>query len=455
MSNDSLALDGYKVRRWLNARKFTNKKAAESSGLSEQEIRDISANQRTVTNPHIAARLAKSLNLPVSELVATGGALTPLIHYTREQVLATKREVFRGGFHFYNYYSFPCPQGFVAPVLIDILCPENRDPVQNNGHLEPAITINLGPNDIYGLWGDKSEPDAWHKMMTNKNGSHEWIIGDSYVEPPYQPHSYSRAENGPAQILSYTVKSNLAEFVNSANQWSDDAFSQMEQAIGNQAPFAATLTQLMRRRGYDAGSLAAHVGIGDNSLTAFLEGDETALGLNEIKAIGEKLGADYRLFMPPMFIHDRVGKTWCTVEDSIESIREFESYTVASMSAAPQHTDLMGLFIKVESSHGNQIIDLADHSSSHYYVTAGSLVLHYLDETGQTQSQELGIGDAMWVAPFTRHGFSGDGALIKMGNGEGISCLDQLEFSNTYQLAETLNRCRKDQQVWGFDETSS
>ncbi|MGJ3259934.1 MAG: hypothetical protein ACFE0S_10050 [Rhodospirillales bacterium] len=115
--------------------------------------------------------------------------------------MATKRKVNRGGFHFYNYYTLLNPKGYVAPVLFDILCPKDREPVQNNGHLEPAITINLGPHYIYRIWGDRSKEDARHQFNTNKSKEHDWIIGDSYVEPPYQPHSYSLAEDGPAQIL--------------------------------------------------------------------------------------------------------------------------------------------------------------------------------------------------------------------------------------------------------------
>ena len=45
--------------------------------------------------------------------------------------------------------------GYVAPVLIDILCPKNKLPKLNNGHLESAITLSLGPNDIYARFGKK------------------------------------------------------------------------------------------------------------------------------------------------------------------------------------------------------------------------------------------------------------------------------------------------------------
>lgn len=452
MTTEMLVLDGYKIRHWLNARKFTNQKAADSSGLAEEEINRITSDGHVDLDGDSARSLAQVLNLPISELVVSGNVTPAVLYQSKAEVLETKREVFRAGMHFYNYYSLPSPQGYVAPVLIDILCPKDRDPVQNNGHLEPAITISLGPNHLYGLWGDKTAPDAWQRLDVNKSDEHSWIVGDSYVEPPYQPHSYSRAEDGPAQILSYTIKSNLEDFVHSTNSWSNEMFGELVENFQSRPAYAAILEQLMSRRGYNADSLSAQVELGGNSLFAYLNGDETALDVADLKGIGKCLGVDYRLLLPPVLIHDSVGKTWCSVEESIRSIRQYESYTVASMSVAPQHSDLMGLFMKVDSNIKNDVKDLIDHSCSHYLVTGGDMVMWYIDKDGEQRQIRLADGDAMWIGPFIRHGFSGKGSLIKMGNGEGLSYLQQLEFSNTYNLSEILLRCRKDKQVWGYDE---
>ena len=85
----------------------------------------------------------------------TWGAPVANIHMSRADIEATRRAVHRDGIHFYNYYNLPAPKGQVARVILDILCPAERLPAQNNGHLEPAITINLGPGHINGLWGDE------------------------------------------------------------------------------------------------------------------------------------------------------------------------------------------------------------------------------------------------------------------------------------------------------------
>ena len=74
--------------------------------------------------------------------------------FFKKKILSTKRPIKRDGIHFYNYYTLPSPQGFKSPVILDILCPHYKVPKLNNGHLEQAITVNLGPGDIYGRWGE-------------------------------------------------------------------------------------------------------------------------------------------------------------------------------------------------------------------------------------------------------------------------------------------------------------
>ena len=77
------------------------------------------------------------------------------IFRSKEELEKTKRPITRDKIHFYNYYTLPTPKGYVAPVLIDILCPKEKLPKLNNGHLEPAITVSLGPNDIHARFGKK------------------------------------------------------------------------------------------------------------------------------------------------------------------------------------------------------------------------------------------------------------------------------------------------------------
>ena len=85
-------------------------------------------------------------------------------------------------------------------------------PELNHGHLEPATTISLGPNDIYARFGKKLNKTTWIKFKVNKNKNSDWVVGSSYYEPSYCVHTYSRATDGPGRILSYTTRSYLEIF---------------------------------------------------------------------------------------------------------------------------------------------------------------------------------------------------------------------------------------------------
>jgi len=434
----TVTIDSVKLLHWLNARKITPPMASERAGFTVDALVD---GNTDIARPKVE-RLAEILNVSVEHL-ALREPTPAVIYASKQDVAATKRPINRGGIHFYNYYTLPSPKGQISPVLIDILCPKDRMPTQNNGHLEPAITINLGPGNINGLWGAEINPHTWHVLHACRDGGPSWVMGDSYVEPAFCPHTYSRASDEPAQILSYTVKSNLESFLAGANGWAGDRFEGMVERVAAAAFPAAILKSYMERHGYDATSLAAASGISGNALTAFLEGDEESLAVAELKTLGRILAMDYRLLLKPITNHDPVGKTLCTIAESRASIRRFKSYTVASMSAAPSLPDLTGLFMKVDTSATERALDLNDHSASHYYTTGGAMIFRW---AGGEQTIEA--GDALWVGPYVRHGFSGNGSLIKMGNGEGTTYLDQFEMSNSYQLADTLRRGWRDRQTW-------
>ena len=451
ISNDILEIDPFKLMHWLNVRKCTMARGAKLSGLKEALIIDLARGHARRIAAADADTLARALDLPSEELLADG-ELTPAVYFhTHEQIAATKQKLFRGGNHYYNYYTLPTPKGYVAPVLLDILCPKDRNPELNNGHLEPAITINLGPGEINGIWGEKSEPDAWRTLKAAIGAEQDWIVGDSYIESPYQPHTYSLASDEKARIISYTVKSNLESIVYKTNSWNDARFEEMAQTYDGRTSHAATLLSNIERRGFTPETLSQALGFGDNRIKAFIAGDADALDMDSLKTVGRALGVDYRVLLPVDHVHDSVGKTFWTIADSRSTIRTYLSYTVASMSAAPQHMDMMGLFIKVDNPSDGDVLDLLDSGCAHYYVSGGEMILFWNENDGDVRTQALREGDGFWVGPYVRHGLSGNGALIKMGNGEGINYLSMLELTNTYDTANTLRRCRKDQTVWGYD----
>ena len=49
----------------------------------------------------------------------------------------------------------------------------------------------------------------------------------------------------------------------------------------------------------------------------------------------------------------------------------------------------------------------------------------------------------LWVSPFLKHGFSGEGSIIKISN-ECLDYQDISEINNLFDYRKTLNRIYKD-----------
>ena len=66
------------------------------------------------------------------------------------------------------------------------------------------------------------------------------------------------------------------------------------------------------------------------------------------------------------------------------------------------------------------------------------------------------FGDFLTVADyianeFAHHGFSGNGSLIKISDGQNINYLEKIDLVNTYNSHKVLNRAKSDILDWGYD----
>ena len=151
--SSSTTVDKFRLIHWLNIRKTTIEVL--NNLLSKKINKPISIKDFEDLDMYTAKQIANVLSIPISYILASP-APPSILFSTKENLESTKRPIKRDGIHFYNYYTLPSPKGYVAPVLIDILCPKERLPKLNNGHLESAITLSLGPNDIYARFGKKT-----------------------------------------------------------------------------------------------------------------------------------------------------------------------------------------------------------------------------------------------------------------------------------------------------------
>lgn len=442
-------IDPQRLQRWMNIRKLTPTMLAARAGLADATVRELLAGSGELSAPALE-QLAAVLAIPAARLLEAR-SLPRLIVHRRAQIEGTRRPIVRDGIHFYNYYSLPTPEGFVAPVILDILCPPTQLPALNNGHLEPAITLNLGPGDIHGRWAEELSEDSWQVLEANPDPDARFITGASYVEPCYRPHSYSlvRAEDS-ARIVSYTAFNELTTLLEHTRRWGPEPFAAMVEAFGERADGAALLTMSMHERGLTRASLARAAELPEPTLARFLAGEDAALGLAELEAVAAVLGLDYRLLLRPRSVEDRLGKTHCSAADSRASIREFGRYRVADMARASRFSDLSGLFMCVEDP-GPAVLDLLTHGPAHYLVTQSQLELCWRGAEG-LERLELEAGDALWLAPFVAHGFSGAGALARFSSGEGFGVEAWRCASLTFELPATLHRGRTDAASWGYDD---
>ena len=439
--NNHFSIDIIKLNHCLNAAKFTiGHLSKERKKLAEK----IKKKRNFFATSSEIDFLNKKLNISLYDIKLREKLPEYIIH-TKKKILSTKRAIKRDGIHFYNYYSLPSPLGFKSPVILDILCPADKLPKLNNGHLEQAITINLGKGDIFGRWGEKINKHNFKKIKAN-NGKNPWIIGDTYVEPTFLPHTYSLSSKVKSQILSYTAKSQLQKFVDNSNLWPLSSYTNFLGSIDKYGEKLSFINMYLNNRGISINYLAKKIKVNHNQLNQFFS-NRNKKKINNIvilKKICSYLSIDYEIFLKKDYKEDSVGKTYLSYKESIKTIRKYKSYKVASMASSLRYPDLHGLFIKISTN--KKVFDLFDYASTHYLVTSGSMFLNIND--AQIKVKE---GDAIWMAPYCLHGFSGKGSLAKITNGECIDYLDIFEISKIFNSESTLRRVYQDLNNWGHE----
>lgn len=438
-------IDKIKLNHWLNIRKTTIFVLNEI--LKKDLNYELKFDNLNNIDQNITEKIAAALSIP-KEFILENKEVPSFIFNTKNQISKTKRPIKRGGIHYYNYYTLPSPKGYVAPVLIDILCPKNKMPVLNNGHLEPAITVSLGPNDIYARFDKKINKTNFLKFKVNPDPKTNWIVGSNYYEPSYCLHTYSRATDGPGKILSYTTKSYIEKLFDS--KLNEDSFKNLSSKLNPNLPNRYFLYQDIMNKGYSIKEISKKTKISVKKIEKYFKNKNTKLNNSELKKICNILNSDPSIYLDKKFKEDKIGKFYYDYKDSIKTIRKFKSYNVASIANSARSPDLTGYFIKVDNKSKFVITDLLDSNCSHYLVTKGKLTF-FSKVNGKINKINMSDGDSVWVSAFNNHGFSGSGALIKISDGQNFNYLEKIELINTYNLEKTLSRGRKDKVNWGYD----
>jgi len=437
-------VDSVKLNHWLNIRKTSlhvlNRR------LKNHINYEITFNNLEQLDEHAIDQIVKILSIPKNFILSTD-EIPSYIYNTKEEIQKTKRPIKRGGIHYYNYYTLPSPKGYVAPVLIDILCPKEKMPVLNNGHLEPAITVSLGPNDIYARFAKKINKTNFVKFKINPDPKTNWVVGSNYYEPSYCLHTYSRATDGPGKILSYTTKSNIESLFDT--KLNENSFKNMSKILYRDKPNRSFLLQDILNRGFDLETISKKTKISLKKIKNYFN-KKNNLSFSDLKKICKIINTEPSFYIDKKFTEDAIGKYYFDYKDSLKTIRNFKSYKVASIACSARSPDLTGYFLKVDNNSEKDVTDLLDSNCSHYLVTKGSLIF-FSKENNKIKKVKMSEGDSLWVSSYTEHGFAGSGALIKISDGQNFNYLEKIDITNTYNLKKTLARGRKDEINWGYD----
>ena len=162
------------------------------------------------------------------------------------------------------------------------------------------------------------------------------------------------------------------------------------------------------------------------------------------------INTDPSFYNDKSYKEDKIGRYYYDYKDSLKTIRKFRSYHVATIAGSARSPDLTGYFLKVDNKKKKVEVDLLDSNCSHYLVTKGKMNFHASID-GKSEKISMNEGDSIWVASYTKHGFTGSGALIKISDGQNFNYLEKIDLINTYNLNKTLKRGRKDKVNWGYD----
>lgn len=449
-------LDKIKLNHWLNIRKITKQKFLSDCDTS-LEINDLESDEVVFEiSVDCIENITNYLSVKQEQLVYSKLEHDDkgFIFQSKTELYKTKRLIKRDGFDFYNYYTLPSPKGFVAPVILDILCPTEKLPKLNNGHFEAAITINLGPGPINGRWGEEINDLNFSVLESNSDKETSWITGASYFEPSYCPHTYSLASNQSAKILSYTVANTLDEFISGINKFSQDQQNNYEHNIGKPLVERIVSNQ-MSLLGYTDKSLAMSADLPVDIVVSFKKGDFKNIAMQIIKDLCSLINLDFRVVLQPVITGDALGKTTYTVEKSIKSKRTYKNFEWASIASSPNSPDLTGNFLKVDNQiegtdlHGLDFMYFS--KNSHYLVTSGNILFLSKNGNGVIEKLKLRKEDSLWIKPYQSHYFIGKGSLIKMSNGEGVDYTNDFSFGNLFDEQNTIKRAFKDNLEWGYD----
>jgi transcriptional regulator with XRE-family HTH domain len=311
------------------------------------------------------------------------------------------------------------PEWILELCVVDDNDPSNPNVQWNNGHFMHQFTYFIGDVNFYYRNSDGEKKVA---VMNT---------GDSMYITPFTPHTFTTRkgskENGLILALTYggkltgDVQQELSGLsVELGSNFALD-FSSKESASASLIKYHRSIANL------SINELSKRTSISVEDLNSF-ENASKIPSFSQIESMAIALTINIRDLLPNDKIEEKVivshhenGKTWFFPEDT----KTYQFHELASTTALPFSKAFEINILKSENSE----LDLE--SGLHQYAyNVGKNPIKLNWEFNNVQHNEIIYpDDSLYLKPFIKHGFSGDGKLLVLRIGGKIAGDSQRELS--------------------------
>ena len=311
------------------------------------------------------------------------------------------------------------PEWILELCVIDNNEPTNKDAQWNNGHFMHQFTYFIGDVNFY------------YKDSTGEKKVAIMNTGDSMYITPFTPHTFATRkgtkENGLILALTYggkltgDVQQELSGLsVELGSNFALD-FTSKEIASASLIKYHRKISQLSLEE------LSKRTSISINDLERFENTSEIPT-ISNVEKIASALTINVRDLLPNDKTENKVivqyhndGRTWFYPEDS----KSYEFRELASTTALPFSKSFE---IQVLNSD-NAKLDLESGLHQYLYNVGDVSVSIYWESNHKIHEQIINPDDSLYLKPFIKHSFRGNGTLLSLSIGGKIAGDSQRELS--------------------------
>lgn len=410
----------------LNDIKRRPEDAAKELGISIEEISSI-INGKKPISPEIINHATKIWPVNARDFYIIQDDCPNGVKIMRsEESEKTSRIMSRAGNPYYEYRDTVMsttapfrPEWIMELCYVDGNDPNNPNVQWNNGHFMHQFTYFIGEVNFY---------------YRGNNGEKKVAVfntGDSMYITPFVPHTFA-TRNGAKQnglILALTYGSKLTgDIQQELSSLSTDLGPEFALDFSNKETASAALLQyFIGISNLSIEELSKRTNISNERLADFQDG-KVIPSESELKQLAIALNINTRDLMPNDRTEDRVivkyhneGKKWFYPEET----RAYEFVELASSTNMPFSK---AFEINIQNS-GNSDFDLSTGAHQYVYNVSNSSVIFNWILDGKSYQEVINPGDSVYVKPFVKHNFRGEGKLLVLRIGGKIAGDSQRELS--------------------------